>query len=49
MIDEMQYLSTSELSALVMAVHRVNQRGLPIVVLGAGLPQLLAKMGDSKS
>ena len=49
MIDELQYLSATELSALVMAVHRVSQRGLPIVVLGAGLPQLLAKMGDSKS
>lgn len=49
LIDEMQYFSQVELSALVMAIHRVNQRGLPIVLLGAGLPQLLAKMGDSKS
>jgi hypothetical protein len=49
LIDEMQYLSTVEMSALVMAIHRVNQRGLPIVLLGVGLPQLIAKMGDSKS
>ena len=49
LIDEMQYLKTEELSALVMALHRVNQRGLPIVLIGAGLPQLLGKMGVSKS
>jgi hypothetical protein len=49
LIDEMQYLSSQELGALVMSIHRCNQRGLPIVLLGAGLPQLIAKMGDSKS
>jgi hypothetical protein len=49
LIDEMQYLSRSELGALVMSIHRCNQRGLPMVLLGAGLPQLIAKMGDSKS
>lgn len=49
LIDEMQYFSTEEMGAIVMAIHRVNQRGLPVVLLGAGLPQLLAKMGESKS
>jgi hypothetical protein len=49
LIDEMQYFSSTEMGALVMSIHRVNQRGLPIVLLGAGLPQLLGKMGDSKS
>lgn len=49
LIDEMQYLSSQEMSALVMAIHRVNQRALPIVLIGAGLPQLLGKMGESKS
>lgn len=49
LMDEMQYLASEEMSALVMAVHRINQRGLPVVLVGAGLPQLLAKMGDSKS
>lgn len=49
LVDEMQYLSPSEISALVMAFHRTNQRGLPLVLVGAGLPQLLGKMGDSKS
>ena len=48
-IDELQYLSETELSALIMAVHRVAQKGLPILVVGAGLPQLVGKMGESKS
>ncbi|MET7243004.1 ATP-binding protein [Methylobacterium sp. EM32] len=49
LIDEIQYLAESEIGALVMAIHRVNQRGLPIVLIAAGLPQILGKMGDSKS
>ncbi len=40
LIDEIQYLATDELSALVMAKHMVNQRSLPIVFAGAGLPQV---------
>jgi len=49
LVDEIQYLSPSEMGALVMAFHRTNQRNLPLVLVGAGLPQLLGKMGDSKS
>lgn len=48
-IDELQYLSTAELSALIMAVHRVAQKALPVLVVGAGLPQLVGQMGESKS
>lgn len=48
-IDELQYLSETELSALIMAVHRVTQKSLPLIVIGAGLPQLLGKTGNSKS
>jgi AAA ATPase domain len=48
-IDELQYLSEGELSALIMAVHRVAQKGLPVLVVGAGLPQLVGQMGASKS
>jgi len=40
LIDEIQHLETRELSALVMAKHRINRRSLPIVIAGAGLPQL---------
>jgi len=48
-IDELQYLSETEMSALIMAVHRVTQRGLPLVLIGAGLPQLVGLAGRSKS
>ncbi len=48
-IDELQYLSQPELSALIMALHRVAQRALPLVVVGAGLPQIVALSGRSKS
>lgn len=48
-LDEIQYLEPKELSALVMALHRTAQSGLPWVLVGAGLPQLIGKIGDSKS
>ena len=48
-IDEMQYLSQAEFGALIMAVHRVNQKSAPLMLLGAGLPQTLGLAGDSKS
>jgi GTPase SAR1 family protein len=48
-IDEMQYLSEKEFSALIMAVHKVSQMNLPLIVVGAGLPQILGLAGQSKS
>lgn len=48
-IDELQYLSDEELSSLIMAVHKVSQKSLPVVVIGAGLPQLVGKAGRAKS
>jgi hypothetical protein len=48
-IDEVQYLAEPELAALIMAIHRVNQKQLPLVFFGAGLPQLRGKMGEAKS
>jgi hypothetical protein len=48
-IDEMQYLAEDEMSALIMAIHRVSQRNLPLVLVGAGLPQLVGLAGKSKS
>ena len=48
-IDEMQYLSAPEFSALIMAVHKVSQLNLPLIVVGAGLPQILGLAGQSKS
>lgn len=48
-IDEIQYFAKEEFSALIMAFHRIQQRGLPMVIVGAGLPQLPALAGDLKS
>ena len=49
LVDELQYLAPRELSALVMALHRTAQSSLPVVLAGAGLPPVIAKIGDSKS
>jgi len=48
-IDELQYLSEPELGALIMAVHKVSQKQLPVVLAGAGLPQLTGNTGRAKS
>jgi hypothetical protein len=48
-LDEMQYLSDQEFSALIMAIHKTNQLKLPIVLVGAGLPQIVGLAGASKS
>jgi hypothetical protein len=49
LIDEIQYLTQPDLAALIVATHRVSQRNLPILVIGAGLPLLPALSGDAKS
>ncbi len=49
LIDELQYFSAQELSALIMAMHKMQQRQLPVVLLGAGLPILPRLAGESKS
>ncbi len=48
-VDELQYVAEEELAALITALHRTAQRSLPVVLVGAGLPQLPGKMGRAKS
>lgn len=48
-IDEIQYFTHKELDALIMAMHKVQQRQLPLVLLAAGLPILPGLAGESKS
>ena len=48
-IDELQYVAEEELAALISALHRTSQRRLPVVLVGAGLPQLRGHMGRAKS
>lgn len=49
LIDEFQYLSEQEFAALITSIHKINQLRLPVVLIGAGLPQILALAGESKS
>lgn len=49
LIDEVQYLSDSDLSALIVALHRIAQEGLPVLLVGAGLPQIARLAGEAKS
>ncbi len=48
-IDELQYVDENQLAALITGLHRCAQRGLPVNLLGAGLPQLRGRMGKAKS
>ena len=48
-IDEMQDLGADDVSALCAACHELSQSGLPVIVVGAGLPHLPAVLSASKS
>ena len=49
LVDEVQYLSERDLSALIVAVHKVTQKSLPLIFFGAGLPQIAGLAGEAKS
>lgn len=49
LIDELQYLSKRDLAALTRGLHAVAQESLPVVLFGAGLPQLFSQVGEAKS
>ncbi len=49
LIDEIQYVTEPEFGALVMALHRIQQLGLPLAMAGAGLPTLPGLAGEAKS
>jgi hypothetical protein len=48
-IDELQYVSEPQLASLISALHACSQKQLPITLVGAGLPQLVANVGKAKS
>jgi hypothetical protein len=48
-IDEMQDLGVDDVSALCAACHEIGQSGLPVIVVGAGLPHLPAVLSAAKS
>ena len=48
-VDELQYLSDEEFAGLIVAIHRTTQLNLPVVLSGAGLPQVPGLAGAAKS
>ena len=49
LVDELQHVPEDQLAALIAALHRTAQRRLPVVMAGAGLPQLRGRMGKAKT
>jgi len=49
LIDEVQYLSEADLRALIVSMHKMSQEGLPVLLVGAGLPQVARLAGEAKS
>ncbi|HJQ03248.1 MAG TPA: ATP-binding protein [Jatrophihabitans sp.] len=48
-IDELQDVGPTDISALCAACHELSQQGLPLIVVGAGLPHLPVLLSASKS
>ena len=48
-IDEIQYMKQNQLGSLIAALHRANQLGYPIMIIGAGLPKIYKMISDEKS
>jgi hypothetical protein len=48
-IDELQYVEENQLAALIMSMHQCSKRRLPVILIAAGLPQLVGNMGKAKS
>lgn len=49
LLDEIQYLESVELEALITALHKCARRSLPITLVGAGLPQIPRLAGEARS
>lgn len=48
-INEIQYMKQNQLGSLIAALHRANQLGYPIMIIGAGLPKIYKMLSDEKS
>ena len=48
-IDGIQYMKQNQLGSLIAALHRANQLGYPIMIIGAGLPKIYKMLSDEKS
>ena len=48
-MDEIQYIEENQFACLIVALHRCAQKQLPVILVGAGLPQVMALAGRAKS
>ncbi len=48
LIDEMHNLDTSSLAAICIALQAISRHGLPVAVVGAGLPELQVRLFSAK-
>lgn len=48
-IDEIQHLPTQHLRPLIIGLHRISEMGLPLLVVGAGLPSILGMLGEART
>lgn len=49
LMDEIQFLSKTDLEALISGLHRTSQKNLPVTIVGAGLPLLPRLAGEARS
>lgn len=42
-------MKQNQLGSLIAALHRANQLGYPIMIIGAGLPKIYKMLSDEKS
>lgn len=49
LLDEVQFLSPTQLESLISGLHKCVQRNLPVTLVGAGLPQIAQLAGEAKS
>ncbi len=49
LVDEIHTLNQQDMSALIMALHKISQKQLPVLLFGGGLPQLAKLAGQSKT
>jgi hypothetical protein len=47
--DEVQFLHPDEFGPFVVGLHRINQKGLPLTCVAAGLPTLPKLAGEAKT
>jgi len=48
-MDDMQRIEEAQLAALISALHRLSQLALPVILVGAGLPQIRSRAGNARS